>query len=291
MPSTRSQPFVLAPSRPFGLSLTYRIAPETDPRETLKTLARQFDPQKGLIGLGLPLVSFLSFDIPGLRPFPAMAGPNCSIPSTQGALWFFLQGEGRSDLFDESEGLEDLLSGSFLLEDAMNTFVYAEGRDLSGYVDGTENPDAEQSPKVALVGGSGPLSGSSFVAVQRWVHDLTRFRTHSQKERDRIIGREQRTNREIPEAPISAHIKRSAQEAFSPAAFMVRRSMPWATGSERGLEFVAFGQSFDAFERVLRRMSGGEDGIVDALFSFSRPVRGGYYWCPPVKTGRIDLAL
>ncbi len=72
---------------------------------------------------------------------------------------------------------------------------------------------------------------------------------------------------------------------------MVRRSMPWATGSERGLEFVAFGHSFEAFERVLRRMAGEEDGIVDGLFAFSRPVRGGYYWCPPVKGGRIDLAL
>jgi putative iron-dependent peroxidase len=38
-------------------------------------------------------------------------------------------------------------------------------------------------------------------------------------------------------------------------------------------------------------MAGLEDGIVDGLFMFSRPVSGGYYWCPPVENGRLDLAL
>ena len=76
---------------------------------------------------------------------------------------------------------------------------------------------------------------------------------------------------------------------YDPPAFMLRRSMPWTSGSEQGLEFVAYGKSLDAYERVLRRMAGLEDGIVDALFSFSQPVTGSYYWCPPVAAGRLDL--
>ena len=44
-----------------------------------------------------------------------------------------------------------------------------------------------------------------------------------------------------------------------------------------------------AFEAQLTRMSGLEDGIVDALFSFSRPVTGGYFWCPPVRDGKLNL--
>jgi deferrochelatase/peroxidase EfeB len=34
---------------------------------------------------------------------------------------------------------------------------------------------------------------------------------------------------------------------------------------------------------------GAEDGIVDALFRFTRPVSGSYFWCPPMKNGRLDL--
>ena len=41
----------------------------------------------------------------------------------------------------------------------------------------------------------------------------------------------------------------------------------------------------------MRRMAGLDDGIADALFTFSRPVTGGYYWCPPVKGHVVDLTL
>jgi putative iron-dependent peroxidase len=54
--------------------------------------------------------------------------------------------------------------------------------------------------------------------------------------------------------------------------------MPWADERRAGLVFVAFGKSFDAFEALLGRMVGVEDGIPDALFKISRPVSGGYFW-------------
>jgi putative iron-dependent peroxidase len=56
-----------------------------------------------------------------------------------------------------------------------------------------------------------------------------------------------------------------------------------------GLVFVAFGKSFDAFDAQLRRMVGTDDGVADALFRFTRPVTGAYFWCPPLRNGRIDL--
>jgi putative iron-dependent peroxidase len=36
-------------------------------------------------------------------------------------------------------------------------------------------------------------------------------------------------------------------------------------------------------------MVGAEDGTADALFTFTRPVTGAYFWCPPVKNARLDL--
>ena len=84
-------------------------------------------------------------------------------------------------------------------------------------------------------------------------------------------------------------MKRTAQESFDPTAFIVRRSMPWADACRAGLVFVAFGNSFDAFDALLRRMVGAEDGIVDALFTFTRPISGSYLWCPPMDNRRLDL--
>ena len=164
------------------------------------------------------------------------------------------------------------------------------GRDLSGYEDGTENPDGEEAVEAAVFQGAGAgLDGSTFAAAQRWVHELPLLDKMSQGERDNVIGRRRSDNEELEDAPESAHVKRTAQEDFEPEAFVLRRSMPWADATQEGLVFVAFGRSLDAYEAQLTRMSGLEDGIVDALFRFSRPVTGGYFWCPPVKDGKLNL--
>jgi putative iron-dependent peroxidase len=126
--------------------------------------------------------------------------------------------------------------------------------------------------------------------VQRWLHDLSRFAHFPESRREEIIGRRAESNEEIEDAPESSHVKRTAQESFEPPAFMWRRSMPWATQEQEGLEFVAFVESLDRFERMMRRMVGEDDGIVDGLFTFSRPITGGYYWCPPIAGGKLDLS-
>lgn len=59
---------------------------------------------------------------------------------------------------------------------------------------------------------------------------------------------------------------------------------------DHGWMFVACGKSFAAFEVQLARMVGAEDGIADALFGFTRPISGAYFWCPPMSGGYPDLS-
>jgi putative iron-dependent peroxidase len=111
----------------------------------------------------------------------------------------------------------------------------------------------------------------------------------SQRDQDNAVGRRRSDNQELSQAPASAHVKRTAQESFSPQAFVLRRSMPWTDGTRGGLNFVAFGHSFDAYEAQLKRMVGADDGITDAVYGFSQPVTGSYFWCPPMRHGKLDL--
>lgn len=284
-----SQTGILDPVCAVGRSLTFRLSGSGNPRSALRRLEAGFKPEWGVLGIGEPLALALDSDIEGLRTFPALSGPTASVPSTQQALWILLRGEGQGALFDATERITSLIGGGFVLDHAVDTFRYAGGRDLSGYEDGTANPVGDAAAEAALVAAPDGMNGSSFAAVQRWVHDLRHFRALSSDERDAVIGRRLATNEEIEDAPQSAHVKRTAQETFDPPAFVVRRSMPWATAFEQGLEFIAYGNSLDRFERLLRHMVGLDDGIADALFAFSRPVTGGYYWCPPVCAGRLDL--
>ena len=195
---------------------------------------------------------------------------------------------------NRSIAITDSLRDEFDLEQVVDGFKHGDGElglDLTGYEDGTENPVDDGAVAAAFVQGGAPgIAGSSFVAVQQWVHDLRVFSSFPPSEQDHIIGRRKSDNEEIDDAPSSAHTKRTEQESFEPEAFVLRRSMPFASPSDEGLMFVAFGKSFDAFESQLKRMVGLEDGITDALFRFSRATTGGYYWCPPVRNRHLDLS-
>jgi putative iron-dependent peroxidase len=292
MPALPAQPYIL--SKPFqcGLSLSFALAPTADLAKALTRLARDFDPRWGMVGLGEPLVRKLGKPVPGLRIFPAMSASGVGVPSTQQPLWMMLTASTQGAIFDVLTRVDRLASPDFVLVDSMPTFIYGTGRDLTGFEDGTENPTGRKAAAAAIVAKGEGMKGSSFVAVQRWLHDLHHFGTLSPARRDALIGRRHGTNEEIESAPRSSHVKRSTQEDFDPPAFMVRRSMPFVAGKQNGLEFISYVARLDTFEIIMRRMAGlDRDGISDALFTFSRPVTGGYYWCPPLRSRRLDLRI
>ncbi|MGN8260079.1 Dyp-type peroxidase [Pseudomonas sp. SMSB3] len=256
----------------------------------LDALLPQVDGQRLILGIGAPLVKALGRSIAGLRAFPQLDAA-VENPSTQHALWLWLRGDERGDLVLIAQDLEQLLAPALRLADSVDGFLHRGGYDLTGYEDGTENPRDEQAIEAAIYRGTQPgLAGSSFAAFQLWKHDLQHFKSLPQADQDHIIGRRMSDNEELDDAPESAHVKRTAQESYAPEAFMVRRSVSWSDHRGMGLAFVALGHSLDAFEAQLRRMSGLEDGITDALYRFSRPLSGGYYWCPPMEGTRLDLS-
>jgi len=270
--------------------MTFNLSDVRGAQKCLSELKELIDGESIVVGFGVSLLAALEVNINDLRTMPANAAAGIDIPSTPCALWFWLRGDDRGELYHRSRVLEDILATSFELEDVVDSFQFDGNRDLSGYEDGTENPTGDEAILAAIVQGQGEdLDGSSFVAVQQWLHDMEHFSAMEEKEQDDIIGRHISDNEEFDEAPESAHVKRSAQESFEPEAFMLRRSMPWAEGMNAGLMFIAFGKSFHAFEAILNRMLGNEDGIQDALFSITKPISGAYFWCPPMKEGKLNL--
>lgn len=264
--------------------LTFSLKPGAEPADTLRALAEVADGVTTVVGIGESLVLALGASVGGLRSFPLHVGKGIEVPSTPAALWCWLRGEDRGELVHRARRIEELLAPDFRLDQVIEAFRYGEFQDLTGYEDGTENPEGEEAVAAAAAS-----DGSSFVAVQQWLHDLDRFEAMPAEQQDHTFGRRRSDNEELDDAPESAHVKRTAQESFEPEAFVVRRSMPWSDGINAGLVFVAFGASFDAYEAQLNRMAGAEDGIVDALFTFTRPLTGAYFWCPPVRDGRLDL--
>jgi len=244
-----------------------------------------------LVGFGPGLIAGLGKTIAGLHGFKSLTGPGVEVPATQNDLLCWIGGTDCGEIASMSREIVKLVAPAFQPVRTTNGFKYKTGLDLTGYEDGTENPTGDDANAAAFVAGAGQgLDGSSFVAVQQWAHDMDVFASFSTGDTDDMIGRRQSDNVEFEGSPASAHVKRTAQESFTPEAFILRRSMPWSNADGEGLMFVAFGKSFDAYEAQMRRMAGMEDGIVDALFKFSRPISGANYWCPPVSDGKLDLS-
>lgn len=285
-----AQPGILAPVPELARYLSFSLKTGAKPGNALRSLIGVADGENVIVGIGQPVAVALGRRVTGLRIFPTDFGSGLVLPSTSSALWCWLRGGDRGALLHLSRKIIAAVSPAFEPESVVDGFKYDTGRDLTGYVDGTENPKGKKASQAAIVQGQGAgIDGSSFVAVQQWVHNFDRFASMPAREQDNSIGRRKGDNKELAAAPRSAHIKRTAQESFAPEAFVLRRSMPWADGMSGGLNFVAFGKSFDAFEAQLRRMVGAEDGVIDALFKFTRPVSGSYFWCPPLRGGKIDL--
>ena len=267
-----------------------REAPITAIGAALQALREYADGEATVVGIGQTLVDALRASVAGLKTCPPLTAPGLSITIGPEVLWIWLRGDDRGEILHRSRRITRLLAPAFALHSGVDAFKHDGGRDLSGFEDGTENPSGAAAIAAAIVGGDSPLAGSSYVATQLWRHDFDRLEAMSRDAQDNAIGRRLADNEEIADAPVSAHVKRTAQESFSPEAFVLRRSMPWAEGNDGGLMFVACGASFAAFEAQLARMVGREDGVTDALFSFTQPLNAAYYWCPPLKDGQLDLA-
>jgi putative iron-dependent peroxidase len=284
------QPAILDDIPQQARYLYYNLNTTASPRAALEKLARYAAGRDMVVGFGKSLLAQLGLDVPGMHDMPAFTGGNINVPNDSHALWCWLRGTDRGVLLHQVREVNAQLGEAFSLVRNIDAFKYDASRDLTGYEDGTENPQDQAAMDAALMQSEDPrFNGGSFVAVQQWLHDLDAFEAMDKAAQDNIVGRERISNEEMEDAPEAAHVKRTAQEDFSPEAFVLRRSMPWCGDNGEGLVFVAFGKSFYAFETLLRHMLGNDDGITDNLFRISKPVHGAYFWCPPVHNGILQF--
>lgn len=292
------QPGIFEPIPPVARYLPFHLGAAADAaaiRQALARLVPLVDGRSVVAGIGPSVAQALGAAIPDLHEYPDFSRGELKVPVTPGALWCWLRGGEMGDLLPATRALQKALAPAFAPSHVVDAFRHdgregGPGRDLTGYEDGTENPQGEAAEEAAFAQGLGEgLDGSSYVAVQQWVHDFAAFERLDAQARDYVIGRRLADNEELEDAPETAHVRRTAQESFDPEAFVLRRSMPWMASLQAGLMFVAFGRSHRAFEQQMRRMAGHDDGIVDAMFGISKPVNGAYFWCPPMRGGRLDL--
>jgi putative iron-dependent peroxidase len=222
-----------------------------------------------------------------LRPFKALrAGRRCA-PSTGGDVLLHII-SARHDLnFELAMRIKNLLAGMVEVMDEVRGFRYLDNRDLTGFIDGTENPKGTERGSAALVGKEDPaFAGGSYVFTQRYVHNLGKWDRLSQKEQEKVVGRTKQNSKELSDhvKPATSHVSRNVIEENGKELKIVRHSFPYGTTSESGLFFIAYSKSPDIPEKMLLRMVGTSgDRLHDRLLDFSRAVTGANFFAPSLN--------
>lgn len=220
----------------------------------------------------------------GLRPFSAIEVQGRSAPNTGGDMLFHIISR-REDLnFELAMRIKNQLGEKVEVMEEIHGFRYLDTRDLTGFIDGTENPKGKERAQVALIGSEDPaFAGGSYVFTQRYVHDLKKWATIPRKEQEKVIGRSKRNSKEFSDRtkPPTAHISRVVIEEHGEELQIVRHSFPYGTVSESGLFFIAYSKNLDIPVKMLSRIMGTTgDGIHDHLMDYSRAVSGATFFAP-----------
>ena len=218
------------------------------------------------------------------RPLQAADG-RAAAPATQRDLWVWLHGTGEDVVLDGARAVAAALAPVAELALEQPSFVYHDGRDMTGFVDGTENPPVHEAHAAALVPDRDPGGGGAFAMTMRWVHDLEAFHRLPMAEQEAVIGRTKPDSVQLDPLPPRAHIARAVLSDRAGAELPIyRRSVPFGSAREQGLYFVAFSADPARFEGMLGRMFGlAADGVTDRLTEYSRPVTGSHWFAPSLE--------
>lgn len=166
-------------------------------------------------------------------------------------------------------------------------FRYFDGRDITGFIDGTENPQfPDDRAEVALLGeDTGIFQDGSFIFAQRYAHNLDKWKKLKVDAQEQVMGRTKLESIELEDEvkPANAHIARTVVEDEEGEEMeILRHSLPYGDGrGDQGLFFIAYTKDLKIIDAMLVRMFGTSgDGIHDRLLHFVTPMDGAYYFAP-----------
>ena len=202
------------------------------------------------------------------------------MPSTQRDALVWLSGSAYDVLFDMARSVVRDLEGLALLKEETSSWPYQHDRDLTGFIDGSENPSLLEAPAYALIPENAPGAAGSVLLLQKWKHNVTGWEALSVEQQERIMGRRKLDSVELENKPEDSHVARTDQDDFG---HIFRRNMPYGNVKDHGTMFVGFCAEQEPLAKMLDSMAGLTNGKRDALTRFTEPLTGSYYFVPSVE--------
>jgi putative iron-dependent peroxidase len=204
-----------------------------------------------------------------------------TMPATQHDAVLWLSGSAYDVVFDTARSAISELAGLAVVEEETSSWPYQHDRDLTGFIDGSENPTLVEAPGLVLVPDGEPGAGGTVLLLQKWVHDSAAWESLPVADQERVIGRTKPDSVELDDKAADSHVASTDQERLGD---IFRRNMPYGTVTDHGTMFVGFASEQRPLAAMLQSMAGLVSGERDALTRFTRPLTGAYYFVPSIES-------
>jgi len=270
-------------------------------KSALKDLRADCAAQNVNLGLlfGPTLLADLSDDMPDdFQPYPGYESKDGKVAKgTQEELLVWVHSDRKGLCWETQHSFRNKVKGHMSVARETIAWVYKNSLDLSGFIDGTGNPEpADQSDRAVVPDGM-PGAGGVFCIAQRWVHDLAYFNNLSLADQENTFGRTKsdstRLDVQVPTSHL-AHVELRDGETGDAdkqkRGEMVRRSTPYAFHDGTvGLYFMGFCKEQAPLRERMEAMYGLNGQERDAITDYSTPASGAFYFAPSVEI--LDKAL
>jgi putative iron-dependent peroxidase len=209
---------------------------------------------------------------------------NFVMPATQHDAVLWLSGSAYDVVFDVCRAAIAELAGIATVADETSSWPYRHDRDLTGFIDGTENPTLNEAPDVALIPDGAAGAGGTILLLQKWAHDSSAWEALPDDAQALVIGRTKEDSVELEDKPADSHAASTDQDRFGK---IFRRNMPYGTVTDHGTMFVGFCADQQPLVAMLESMAGLGGERRDALTRYTTPLSGAYYFVPSVESLRV----
>ncbi|CAM4012261.1 Dyp-type peroxidase [Vibrio neonatus] len=225
--------------------------------------------------------SSISEEVPSeLVPFPVLECDDQIAPSTEVDVLLHCHSHRHDLHFYLLRKLMSEVSEEVTIVDETYSYRYLDSRDMTDFIDGTENPEGEERAEVALIP-EGTFAGGSYIMVQRFEHNLPAWNKLSVGQQEKIVGRTKEDSVELDDVAAQSHVGRVDIKEEGKGLKIVRHSLPYGTVSgPHGLLFIAYCKTVHNFTAMLESMYGQVDGKTDQLLDYTKAVTGAYFFAP-----------
>jgi putative iron-dependent peroxidase len=206
-----------------------------------------------------------------------------AMPATQHDAVLWLSGVAYDVVFEIARKAIAELRSLVTVAEETSSWPYMHDRDLTGFIDGTENPSLIDAPEFALIPSGDPGGAGTILLLQKWEHDATTWESLAVADQERVMGRLKSDSTEIEDKADDSHVASTDQDRLGK---IFRRNMPYGTVTEHGTMFVGLSSDQKRLSDMLESMSGSGGGSRDALTRYTRVLTGAYYFVPSADSLR-----